>query len=149
MNLAATIRQVYGVDHNYTSKTVSLLEECKMRLVLLAFPHDDGNFQALRYENDGDICIVIGPIIDEYEKGQILRIPSAMIYPSAGCPVICHGLINAPHLNGKLGEVRSVSIPDEDSSAEVRFGVHFEETGLKPAAVKPENLRIVFELPSV
>ncbi len=68
-----------------------------------------------------------------------------MIYPRAGCPVICHGLTNAPHLNGKLGEVRSIS----EDSAGLRFGVHFEEKGLKPATVKPQNLRIAFELPSV
>ncbi len=164
--LAATSRQVYGDDHNCKIKTVTLLEQCKVRLVMLASPYAGGKFQALRYENDGAICIVIGPIVDgkfrslRYEndgaictvvvpivdeKRQKLRVPSAMVYPIAGCPVICHGLINAPHLNEKLGEVRSIS----EDSAGLRFGVHFEEKGLKPAAVKPRNLRIAFELPSV
>jgi hypothetical protein len=101
--LAATSRQVYGEDHNYTKESVALSEECKVRLALLASPYADGKFQALRYENDGAICIVTGPIVDKCEKGQTLRVPSAMVHPIASCPVICHGLINAPHLNGKLG----------------------------------------------
>ena len=148
--LVATSRRVYGDDHNYTSKNVSLLKKCKARLVRLAFLHDDEIFLALKYENDGEICIVFGPVIENhFEKGKILNVASTMVHPNAGCPVICFGLINAPHLNGKLGEVRSISDANKDSSAEVRFGVHFEEKGLKPAAVKPQNLLIVFELPSV
>ncbi len=148
--LVATSRQVYGDDHICTSENVSLLKKCKARLVQLAFAHDDGIFLALKYENDEEICIVFGPVVEnQFEKGKILTVASAMVHPSAGCPVICWGLINAPHLNGKLGEVRSISDANQDSSAEVRFGVHFEEKGLKPAAVKAQNLRIAFELPSV
>jgi hypothetical protein len=141
--LAAISQQVYGEDHSCTVKTALLLKNCKRRLVLLDF-HSGDKYQALRYETDGEICILTGPIVDEYDEGQTFRIESALMYPRAGCPVVCYGLINAPHLNGKLGEVRSIV---EDSSGGVRFGVHFEEKGLMPAAVKSENLRIAFELP--
>ena len=55
--------------------------------------------------------------------------------------------MNAAHLDGKLGDVRSISF-GKDSDREVRLGVHFEDKSLKPAAVKPGNLRIVFVLPS-
>jgi hypothetical protein len=149
--LTATSRQVYGEDHNCTSYTIALLKKSKLRLVLLLTePDSDGTFQALRYENGGEICVVTGPIADVTsliaDEGQLFRVESAMVHPKVGCPVICNGLQNAPHLNGKLGEVRSFA---KDSSRVGRFGVHFEEKGLKPAAVKPENLRIAFELPSV
>ena len=152
--LTATSRQVYGEDHNCTSNAIALLKKSKMRLVLLLTePDSDGTFQAMRYENGGEICVVTGPIADvtsliadENNEGQLFRVESATVHPKVGCPVICHGLQNAPHLNGKLGEVRSFA---KDSSGVGRFGVHFEEKGLKPAAVKPENLRIAFELPSV
>ena len=149
--LVATSRQVYGDDHFCTRQTAPLLKKIKRRLVVLAGPDSIRTFQALRYENGGEICVVTGPIVDatspivdENNEGRLFRVESAMVLPKPRCPVICYGLINASHLNGKLGEVRSIA---EDSSGGVRFVVHFEEKGLKPAAVKPENLRIAFELP--
>lgn len=158
--LIATSRQVFGEDHKYTKESLELLNEIKRRIIFLGGPGSPESFvlaepyEALRYENDGEICIVTGPIRDlskdrGEEEGQELRIASEFIYPQLGrCPVICHGLINASHLNGKLGEARSV-FPVKGSSGGFRFVVHFEDTSLKPAAVKPENLRVVFELPSV
>ena len=108
----------------------------------------------LRYDNDGEVCIVTGPIMDndssgenKGDEGQPFGIPRTSVSPAIGCPVICHGLVNAAHLNGKLGDVRSISFC-KDSDREVRLGVHFEDKSLKPAAVKPGNLRIAFVLPS-
>ena len=108
----------------------------------------------LRYDNDGEVCIITGPITDndplgekEGDEGQPFGIPSTSVSPAIGCPVICHGLVNAAHLNGKLGDVRSISF-SKDSDRVVRLGVHFEDMSLKPAAVKPGNLRIAFVLPS-
>ena len=80
-------------------------------------------------------------------EGQICGIPSVAVIPAMGCPVICHGLMNASHLNGKLGEVRSAS-NGKGGGGELRLGVYFEDKSLKSAAVKPENLRIAFVLPS-
>jgi hypothetical protein len=57
--------------------------------------------------------------------------------------VICHGLVSASHLNGELGDVRDV----KKNETGIRLAVHFEKKGAKSALVKPENLRIVFELP--
>ena len=62
--------------------------------------------------------------------------------PCIGCPVICHGLISASHLNGKLGDVRTEKL----CGNEIRLAVHFEDKSLKSALVKPENVRIAFEL---
>ena len=58
-----------------------------------------------------------------------------------GTPVICHGLKNAKQVNGKLGCVRSYDLGTS------RYGVHFEDSRLKPVKVKQEKLRIVFDLP--
>jgi hypothetical protein len=71
------------------------------------------------------------------------RFESILLLPA--CPVICHGLISASHLNGELGDVRHF----KDSNDGIRVGVQFERKGLKSALVKPENLRIAFELPGV
>ena len=56
---------------------------------------------------------------------------------------MCHGLVGTSHLNGELGEVRA----HHNNITGFRLGGHFEKTNLKPAWVKPENLRISFELP--
>jgi len=58
--------------------------------------------------------------------------------------VICHGLVSASHLNGELGQ--AVHIKEDETG--IRMGVNFEKKSLKSALVKPENLRIAFELPS-
>jgi hypothetical protein len=50
-------------------------------------------------------------------------------------------LVSASHLNGELGVARDV----KTSGAGIRLAVHFEKKKL--AFVKPENLRIAFELP--
>ena len=154
--LSATSRQVFGEDHKYTKQALELLNKIRRRFVFLGSPGSHGFtevYEALRYENDGEMCIVIGPISDmtqnKDEEGQELSVASEFIYPHRGfCPVTCHGLINASHLNGKLGDVRSV-LPLTGSSGGFRFVVHFEDKSLKPAAVKSSNLRIAFELPSV
>jgi hypothetical protein len=49
-------------------------------------------------------------------------------------------LVSASQLNGELGEVRGV----KESETGIRLAVHFKK---KSALVKPENLRITFELP--
>ena len=98
---------------------------------------DCKQFQALRYENDGEICIVTGPITKprQIEEERIYHIENNLLIPNLGCPVICHGLVSASHLNGELGEVRHLA-------------VYFAKKGMKSALVKPANLRIAFELPS-
>jgi hypothetical protein len=66
------------------------------------------------------------------------------VIPNNGCVVICHGLVSASHLNGELGEVREFKL----DGAGIRLAVQFEKKALKSALVKPENLRVAFELPS-
>ncbi len=82
------------------------------------------------------------------------------------CPVICHdlvtaltayGLVNASHLNGKLGAVKSYYRTNKKGVDESGFCgdssgvpviVHFENSSQIPAVVKPENIWIAFDLPS-
>ena len=60
--LSTISRRVHGPDHKVTINATELLEKCKERYVLVL--PDDKVFQALRYENDGEICVVTGPITD-------------------------------------------------------------------------------------
>jgi hypothetical protein len=135
--------RVHGPDHKVTIDATELLKKCKERYVIVL--PDDKVFQALRYENDGEICVVTGPITQprNVEDERIHHIENHHVIPDKGCPVICHGLVSASHLNGELGEVRSIN----HNVTGFRLGVQFEKDA-KSALVKPENLRIAFELPS-
>jgi hypothetical protein len=142
--LSTISRRVHGPDHKVTINATELLEKCKERYVLVL--PDDKVFQALRYENDGEICVVTGPITDPRDIGdeRIQHIENNLLIPNLGCPVICHGLLSASHLNGELGEVRHFK---QDETG-MRCEVFFEKKGVKSALVKPANLRIVFDLSS-
>jgi hypothetical protein len=143
--LATVSRRVHGPDHKITIDAVELLEQFRERFVKVFQVCKD--FQALRYENDGEICVIQGPITEPRNTSdeRVHRIKSYLIIPGIGCPVICHGLVSASHLNGELGEVRNI----KQDGTEIRLGVNFEKKGLESALVKPENLRIVFELPEL
>jgi hypothetical protein len=58
--LAMISRQVHGPEHRFTIKADELLNRCKERYVYV--PPDAKPFQALRYKNDGEICVVQGPV---------------------------------------------------------------------------------------
>ena len=86
-------------------------------------PHHE-LFQALRYENDGEVCVVTGPVkqLRQEEDERISYVASDLILPIVGCPVICRGLTSASHLNGKLGEARAI----HNDINGTRLAVHFE-----------------------
>ena len=103
---------------------------------------------------DEFFVVVTSPIIeprkediDAEHDGQMQRhstgifpVVSDLVQPSVGCLVICRGLEKARHLNGKLGEVKTI-LNCRDG---IRCEVHFENKALKCVAVKPVNLRIAF-----
>jgi len=130
--LATMSRRVLGPDHKITIEAVELLDIFKLRGVLVL--PGPKLFQALRYENDGEICVVQGPIIEprRVDDERLYRVESHLIHPIVGCVVICHELISASHLNGELGEVRNI----KHSGTEIRLAVHFEKKGVKSALVK-------------
>ena len=141
--LAMISRQVHGPDHKITIESDKLLKEYKLRYVI-HLP-DCKLFQALQYENDGEICVVQGPVTvpRKLDDERVFHIEHNLLLP-IGCPVICHGLVSASHLNGELGEVRN----KKQNGTGLRLEVYFEKKGAKSALVKPENLRIAFDLPT-
>ena len=145
INVATASRRVHGPHHKITIKAKELPGTCTKRCVTL-LPEMGTIFQALRYENGGEICVVTGPITKPRRKDdeRMYHIANNLVIPGKGCAAICHGLVSASHLNGELGEVRDVK-PDGTG---IRMGVHFEKKGVKSALVKPENLLIAFELPN-
>ena len=157
VELASVSRRVLGPAHVCTKEADDTVRKAKNRYVTIV-NFGDKIFRALRYENDGEMCVVTGPMITELsaEGGQrpvgraadntrILHVPSHLIIPGEKCAVNCHRLVSASHLNGKVGDVRRGF---HNNITGFRLGVHFENKNLMPVLVKPENLRIVFELPS-
>ena len=163
VKLAALSHRVHGPNHNCTIMADKGLRKIKSRYVYVMPDNvpprscDDwkDEFLALRYENDGKICVLSGPITRprREEREKTFRVSSYLIVPNNECPIICHGLVGASHLNGKLGFVRNVRRNETVIGAPavtdcILFVVNFEDMSLKPKLVKPVNVRIAFELPS-
>ena len=159
INIYATSRRILGPAHDTTKEISNQLEKCKKKRYVRCIINSDGDvqvFRAIRYEDGGSTCVVKGPMTtkenrnsyDSYEgftlddmeseEGKIIKVESRNIFYFKGSIVECHGLKKAAHLNGKFGTV--------ESSANSRYVVAFEEKNLDSAAVKPENLRIAFDL---
>ena len=145
--LATTSRRVLGPEHNITINADKSLKQFKGRYVIV-LPESGEMYQALRYDNDGQVCVIQGPISDprQVDDEGIHHTAHNLVIPTNGCPVICHGLVSASHLNGELGVVRNI----KENVNGIRLAVHFDQMnlGLGSALVKPENLRVAFELPS-
>jgi hypothetical protein len=146
--LVASSHLVHGTNHPCTQRAVEAQTHVEKRRVIVVSKENE-LFQILRHENDGKECVVSGPVPKRVEERnldqeQTYTVANTDIILVLGTPVICHGLEEEEaHLNGKIGDVRSVS---EDYNV---YRVHFEEEGLGPTEVKMENLRVVFELPPV
>jgi hypothetical protein len=110
--LSAASRQIFGEEYKCTKQAIDFLNECKTHFVLMAKPESDYNaflpsqYKALRYKNDEQVCIITGPLADSNRvkdgEGESFCIPSKSIFPETGCPVVCHGLLNAPHLRSMV-----------------------------------------------
>jgi hypothetical protein len=94
--------------------------------------HNTKMLQALQYENDGEICVVTGPITKPRQADkEVCIMMQVILYSflwSLGYPVICHGLVSASHLNGKVGGLRDL----HNNTGEMQLPVHFEK---KPEAI--------------
>ena len=60
-----------------------------------------------------------------------------------GTPVICQGLRELQHLNGKVGEIQH-----RDKGTDT-YMINFEDANLKPRVLHPSNIRVIFDLPAV
>ena len=126
------------------------IQALKVRYVKIKYQNEWKFFQALRYEEDWEKCIVTGPIATAQglitkprntQDEKMFTVATENIFPALGTPVVCHGLESAPHLNGKIGDLKS-----RDNKTDC-YGIHFEDKGLESCSVKRKNIRILFELP--
>ncbi len=143
-SLLKTCRQTHGPDHEDTVATAACLRAVRARKVILKCK--DEVFKLMRCE--GNTCVLRGPLTDPEKmdnEGEIITVASSDIalHRRLATPVVCHGLVDRAHLNGKIGDAREV---DRDNRV---CKVRFEEAGLEPAEleISYENLHILFELP--
>ena len=133
-------RRLHGTNHNQTQTCLSLLGSVKERCVIIT---KEGWYEALRYEDDGKKCVIQGPMEEPRVKSkeQTFTVPSALVRPYKGTPVMLHGLKKAS-FNGKIGDVR------EYCEVADRYEVHFEDKSLKPVRARHVNLKVLFDLPA-
>ncbi|KAL7528114.1 hypothetical protein ACHAWF_002443 [Thalassiosira exigua] len=143
MELLAICKQVHGPFHEITINLTSCLEICKKRFVKIP-SMDTGDkvdwYQALRFEEDGEMCVVQGPLATARNM-KTHKVGFNEIILTPGTPVSCKTAANDP--DGKVGEVQ-----DWDGENSV-YEVHFEDKELDPCLVKHELLKILFELPEM
>jgi hypothetical protein len=135
----AISKRHHGPEHTITKGIEHLLSFRKTQFVALL--STGLVFEAIGYEDDQ--YVVRGPSEVAEERMQTIRAdPTDVILRSDGAPVICHGLQNDDaYLNGKIGDIRSY---DETTGW---YGVYFEDKAIEPKNVKPQNLRILFDVP--
>jgi hypothetical protein len=140
--LIPSCQQIHGSEHEQTLYLKKMFD-----MVHCVSVRNQGYdiFRALGYE--GDQCVVQGPVqqprIPSEEKVLKVTVHDDNVILDEGAPVICHGLKNAAYLNGKVGESRGY----DDKAIGIRYQVFFDDENISPKSVKPENLRILFELP--
>lgn len=141
--LLSDSRRVHEAEHEATKH----LEGVKETLVVNTVWINSACFEALHYDKD-DKLVVRGPLSNGRVKHKDSRMENLTVGQDeftigSGTPVVCHGLQKAAHLNGEIGDIRSF----EKNSG--RYEVHFEDESLKPALVRHQNVRIIFELPGI
>jgi len=144
--IAIVSNRVHGPAHELTQQAELSLKHYKARYVVLKNERSWILFRALRYGHDGETIIANGPISigvsspGDVPEGKTITFATKDVIHMKGTPVVCHGLIKANYLNGKLGDIRQY-----DGKTD-RYEVHFEDEGIKPCLVKPGNVSILFEL---
>ena len=163
-------RRVNGPNHDEAKMLENLLDNTKSRkgtmLAPFIAPGNEGIYNILRYIENGDKCVLKGPWAKlncpqeearniNAEEIKTIVVESDTVLLSPGTPVICQGLKNASHLNGKIGDVRGYGKGkmgdvrrEFGNGGAFRYSVHFEDESLKPCLVKPENVRVLFDLPA-
>ena len=134
--LAKRSRLTNGPDHNHTKK----LELVLVPLVGARLETSMKLFELIKYESNTEECVLVGPLMEGDDCKDTHTFNVNDIYFSRRTVVVCHGLEDADHLKGKLGEVIYC---DKESDS---YTVKFEDESLPPLIVKRANVRAVLDL---
>jgi len=144
--LAISLR-LHGPNHDLSTKNKYAFNRCTERYVIVSKSgalDTKKIYRFLQYK-DENICEVQGPCRKSRDKNEEKKITVAtedLIF-IPGTPVICHGMEDSDHINGKIGDLRSW---DEETNY---YTVAFEDKNLEPYSVASNNFRLLLELPSI
>ena len=135
-------RQLLGREGKGNIRAEQMLYQCRIRKVMR---NDGGGFdfspyQLLRYVGEHNEMCVLRPCKPQANTFT-MKSKNLILFP--GTPVILHSLVKAMHLNGKMGDIRSIDPKTE------RYRVYFEDEELSPVSVKLDNILVVFNLTEV
>ena len=107
MKMTTIYCQINGPEHNNSKRAKELLEKCKKRYIMVVLDGVCKRCQADQKLHDNvEYLVIIGPITNPRnianERTVQIRQDQVTLTPCEGCPVICHGLVSQPHLNGEL-----------------------------------------------
>ena len=152
-DLVARSRLVHGPEHVCTVEADKLLVKCKTRYVAIK-PENEGvndadkknaeTFQAIRYENNDEICVVTGPINEPRHEDDenTIHVEIQRIYPLVGCPVMVlefergrhfvnrvqARFVNQPHIHeaflGIMDEWETIGVPSVLEQVSTLFADH-------------------------
>jgi len=132
--IVAMSRRVHGLNHQETKFAEKHLQKVIVRHVVK--PPEKEVYQFLGYSDSSKkLCN-----LQSESTGQNTTVETKRLFLALGTPVVCHGLKNASHLNGKMGDLRAF---DKNTG---RYEIHFEEKNLKPCLVARDNLHIVLDI---
>jgi len=111
---------IHSHDHHLTKKAEVDYNDIQS-VLLCTLEHESlgdqpMRYKGLRYEDSGKNCDV-----RQSEQDPPVSVPSNSVLFYIGTPVICHGLENVIHLNGKIGDVQSCNKTTK------QYGVHLKE----------------------
>ena len=78
----------------------------------MSTPDGPEMFQALRFSDEEGKYVIKGPICNPRVPDEEMRVTINHLSLAPGTPVVCKGLKNATHLNGKIGEYMSRTIKE-------------------------------------
>ena len=133
-------RQLLGREGRDGIGAEQMLYKCRIRKVMRNGGFDVTPYQLLRYEGEHNEMCVLRPF---KPQANTFTMESKYLGLFPGTPVVCHSLVKAMHLNGKMGDIRSIDPKTE------RYRVYFEDPELSPVSVKLDNILVLFNLTEV
>lgn len=133
-------RLLHGQEHETSKKCARTVDLCRQRPVMLEIDGDTVEFLAQHYDDDRNEYLLWSLARNPWEEQTSLYVPidDAILLP--GLPVVCCGLKSSAHLNGSIGEAYFLY------NSTGRYKVCFEDKSKKAVSVRPQNLRILFEI---
>ena len=126
MRMTTIYCRINGPEHNNAKRAKALLEKCKKHYIMVVVDGVCKKYQAnLQLYDNVETLVIIEPITNPRnivsKRTVQIRQDQVTPIPCEGCPVICHGLVSQPLLNGELGDVTTYRHVGSEFQIQVLF----------------------------